>query len=150
METPSDHYFCFQIRSILDRLSVSGCQAEFLKAFLLFPVAHDFLTGFLHNFPVAQAGYCLPVSGCQSDFLTVFLQIPVVQAGFCLWPGCQAGHLTFLNIDKMLRCAIAIKLNGETLRQVRTLYTHNADSHLKITQSVYFTHWYFKTYGQTW
>ena len=46
----------------------------------------------------------------------------------------------FLNIDKMLRCAIAIKLNGETLRQVRTLYTHNADSHLKITQSVYFTH----------
>ena len=32
------------------------------------------------------------------------------------------------------------KLNGETLRQVRTLYTHNADSHLKITQSVYFTH----------
>ena len=59
-------------------------KAEFLKAFLLFPVAHDFLTGFLHNFPVAQAGYCLPVSGCQSDFLTVFLQIPVVQAGFCL------------------------------------------------------------------
>ena len=44
----------------------------------------------------------------------------------------------FLNIDKMLRCAIAIKLNGETLRQVRTLYTHNADSHLKITQSVFF------------
>ena len=24
--------------------------------------------------------------------------------------------------------------------KVRTLYTHNADSHLKITQSVYFTH----------
>ena len=42
------------------------------------------LLWFLHNFPVAQAGYCLSVSGCQSDFLTVFLLIPVAQAGFCL------------------------------------------------------------------
>ena len=65
-------------------------------------------------------------------------------------PGLSSRSFDFLNIAKMLRCAIAIKLNGETLRQVRTLYTHNADSHLKITQSVYFTHWYFKTYGQTW
>ena len=60
-------------------------------------------TDFLHNFPVAQAGYCLPVSGCQSDFLTVFLQIQVAQAKFCLWPGCQAGHLTFWT---SIRCSL--------------------------------------------
>ena len=81
---------------------------------------------FFVGLPVRLSDRIFTDSGCPSRILSL--------------TGLPSRSFDFLNIDKMLRCAIAIKLNGETLRQVRTLYTHNADSHLKITQSVYFTH----------
>ena len=79
-----------------------------------------------YNFIPFLLDHIFADSGCPSRILSL--------------TGLPSQSFDFLNMDKMLHCAIAIKLNGEILRKGRTLYTHNADSHLKITQSVYFTH----------
>ena len=87
------------------------CRAMFRMIMRCFAVSHykyslSKILGVSVGLPVR---HCMPLYGSPSWILS--------------WTGLPTQSFDFLNIDKMLRWAIAIKLNGEKLLKFRILYT---------------------------